>query len=104
MKRGMGIVLSALGIGIATTMLFTLASYVADKMGLASLSNLLFWPNSLLQTAAPCFPVATDGTGRTICEGTPLNFVALLASFSLSIAAYSAMAFFILRPRARRAV
>lgn len=102
MKRGVGLVLSALGIGIATTILLTLASYVADKVGLPSLSNLLSWPNSLLQTTAPCFPVATDRAGRTICEGTPLNFVAFMASFPLSIAAYSAIAYFILRRRARR--
>jgi hypothetical protein len=104
MKRGVELVLPAVGIGIATTILLTLASYVVDKVGLPSLSNLLSWPNSLLQITAPCFPVATDGTGRTICEGTPLNLVAFMASFPLSIVAYSAIAYFILRRRARRGI
>jgi hypothetical protein len=54
---------------------------------------------SLPQSAAPC--VRGSGLERLFCEGTPINALAFVASFPLSIIAYSAIAYIILRRRTR---
>jgi hypothetical protein len=99
--RSRGAVLwMAIGAGVVLTVVLTLASYLLDKVGANSLAAVLFWPNALLQSATPC--VRGSGLDRPFCEGTPINALAFVASFPLSIAAYSVLAYVILRRRTRR--
>jgi hypothetical protein len=98
-SRG-AILLMSVGAGVLLTVVLTLASYLLDKLGAQSLATVLFWPNSLLQSAAPC--IRGSGLERPFCEGTPINALAFVASFPLSIAVYSAIAYAIIRRRSRR--
>ena len=98
-SRG-AVLLMAIGAGVLLTVVLTLASYLLDKIGANGLATVLFWPNSLLQSAAPC--IRGSGLERPFCEGTPINALAFVASFPLSIAVYSAIAYVILRRRTRR--
>jgi len=84
------------------TGVLTLASYLLFEAGATNLSAVIFWPNSLLQGATPCVTVESSVAGRSICEGTPLNVVAFVASFPLSIVVYSVIAYVIIRRRARK--
>jgi hypothetical protein len=95
MRSRSAVLLMAIGAGILLTVVLTFASYLLDKIGANSLASVFFWPNSLLQSAAPC--VRGSGLERPFCEGTPINALAFVASFPLSIAAYSAIAYIILR-------
>jgi hypothetical protein len=90
----------ALGAGVLLTALLTLASYLSYKVGAQTLSTVLFWPNSLLQSAAPCIRVSVPE--HPLCEGTPLNALAFIASFPISVVVYSAIAYVIIRRRAHR--
>ena len=101
MRSSVSVLLKSLGAGVLATVVLTLASYFLFEAGATNLSTVLFWPNALLQGAAPCVKIEGGVTGRPLCEGTPLNEVAFLASFPLSIAAYSAIAYIIIRRRAR---
>jgi hypothetical protein len=91
----------AIAIGILATAVLIALSFVADSYGLTSLSNALFWQNSLLQGFAPLGNMGTPE--HPIYEGTPLNFLAFLASIPLGIIFYSLAAYVALsavRPRA----
>jgi hypothetical protein len=101
MRSSVAFFLRALGAGVLVTVVLTLASYFLFEVGATNLSTVLFWPNALLQGAAPCVKIDSSVTGRLLCEGTPLNEVAFLASFPLSIAVYSAIAYIFIRRRAR---
>jgi len=98
-SRG-AVILKAIGAGVLLTVVLTLASYLFDRTGENVLAAAFFWPNSLLQSAAPC--VRGSGVARPFCEGTPINALAFVASFPLSITVYSAIAYVILRRRTRR--
>lgn len=102
MRSRVAILLTAFGAGVLVTVALTLASYVLFEAGATNLSTLLFWPNSLLQGATPCFRIEGSVAGRSLCEGTPHNVVAFVASFPLSIAVYSVIAYVIIRRRTRR--
>jgi hypothetical protein len=80
--------------GLVITILLTLASYVADTLGARTASKLLFWPNTLLQTLVPLHTIGK--LEKPIYEGTPLNFLAFIASFPFAILFYGIGAFFIL--------
>jgi hypothetical protein len=82
------------------TALLTLASYQSYKAGAQTLSTVLFWPNSLLQSAAPC--IRGSAPAQPLCEGTPLNALAFIASFPLSVAVYAAITYVIIRRSAYR--
>jgi hypothetical protein len=84
---------------LATAALIGLAAvaYSADLDGLA---QVLFWQNSLLQSLAPLGNIGT--AEHPIYEGTPLNFLAFLASIPVGIVVYSSMAYWALS-RSRRA-
>ena len=100
MKLRVAVLLMALGAWVLLTALLTLASYLSYDAGAQTLSTVLFWPNSLLQSAAPCISVGAPA--HPLCEGTPLNTLALIASFPLSVAVYTAIAYVIIRRRALR--
>jgi hypothetical protein len=98
-SRG-AVLLMALGAGVLLTAVLTLASYLSYKAGAQTLSTVLFWPNSLLQRAAPCIRVSAPE--HSLCEGTPLNALAFIASFPISVVVYSAIAYVIIRRCAHR--
>jgi hypothetical protein len=101
MRSRVVVFLKALGAGVLVTVVLTLASYFPFEAGATNLSTALFWPNALLQGAAACLKIGNSVMGRPLCEGTPLNEMAFLASFPLSIAVYSRIAYIIIRRRAR---
>jgi hypothetical protein len=92
MRSRVAVFLKALGAGVLVTVILTLASYFLFEAGATNLSTVLFWPNALLQGAAPCVKIESSVAGRVLCEGTPLNEIAFLASFPLSVAVYSSIA------------
>jgi hypothetical protein len=102
MRFRVAILLTALGAGVLITIVLTAASYVLFEAGAKNLSAALSWPNSLLQAAAPCVRVQASVVGRSICEGTPFNDIAFVASFPLSIVVYSVIAYGIIRRRSRK--
>ena len=94
-------ILLTIAIGVlATAALFAL-SFAADSFGFTSLSNGLLWQNTLLQGFAPLGNMGTPE--HPIYEGTPLNFLAFLASIPLSIIIYSLVAYAALSIARRRA-
>jgi hypothetical protein len=91
----------AIAIGILATVVLIALSFAADSYGFASLANALFWQNSLLQGLAPLGNVGTSA--HPIHEGSPLNFLAFLASIPAGIILYSLAAYIalsVVRPRA----
>ena len=94
-------ILLAYAIGVlATAVLFAL-SFAADSFGFTSLANGLLWQNTLLQSFAPLGNMGTPE--HPVYEGTPLNFLAFLASVPLGIVVYSVMAYAALSMARRRA-
>ena len=94
-------ILLAFAIGVlATAVLFAL-SFAADSFGFTSLANGLLWQNTLLQSSAPLGNMGTPE--HPVYEGTPLNFLAFLASVPLGIVVYSVMAYAALSMVRRRA-
>ncbi|MEW9572682.1 hypothetical protein ABQJ54_13060 [Rhodanobacter sp. Si-c] len=94
-------ILLAFAIGVlATAALFAL-SFAADSFGFTSLANGFLWQNTLLQSFAPLGNMGTPE--RPVYEGTPLNFLAFLASVPLGIVIYSVMAYAVLSMVRRRA-
>jgi hypothetical protein len=87
-------ILFATLVGLVITILLTFTSYVADTLGARTASQILFWPNTLLQTLVPPNNIGT--LEKPIYEGTPLNFLAFIVSFPFAILVYGIGAFFIL--------
>lgn len=87
MKRRYRSILLALGIGALATAASATFSYFAHEAGAGSVSRALFWPNTLLQSLVPLHNIGTPE--HRIYEGTPLNMIAFLASFPVSVLAYS---------------
>ena len=87
----------AMGIGMLLTFVFTGAAYYVHEAGVESATRILSWPNTLLQNLIPCNNIGT--VEQPFCEGTPLNFIAYVASFPLSVTVYATAAFVILRRR-----
>ena len=91
----------AIAIGILATVVLIALSFVADLYGFTSLASALFWQHSLLQGFAPLGNVGTSA--HPIYEGSPLNFLAFLASIPVGIIFYSLAAYIalsVVRPRA----
>jgi hypothetical protein len=66
-------------------------AYLADMSGYKAFSGILFWPNTVLQDLMPCVPI--EASRQYFCEATPLNLLAYIASFPISVAVYGAIAF-----------
>jgi hypothetical protein len=90
--------LIALGVGVLLTLMLTAAAYYTYETGAESIVRILSWPNTLLQNLIPCHDIGT--AERPFCEGTPLNVAAYVASFSLSVAVYTTIAYVLLRRQA----
>jgi hypothetical protein len=86
--------------GVVVTLGTAAAAYAANRFGEKTISNILFWPNTLLQTFVPLHNIGT--VERPVYEGTPLNFFAFLASFPFSILIYGLGAYFMLPYRKQR--
>jgi hypothetical protein len=93
------LILSAFGIGVLFTALTAALSYFASQAGADLLSEILFWPNTLMQSLVPLHNIGT--TAHPLYEGTPLNIVAFLVSFPLAVLVYGITAYIFLRRRQR---
>ena len=96
----MGIKTKSFLIGIAITASLLGSAVFVDHFGQRELAQMLFWQNGLLQHLAPCFEIGTPE--QPFCEGTPLNFIAFIASIPLGVLIYSTIAFVWFRFRARK--
>ena len=90
------------GIGVLLTAVSFGAAELADYLGGMTIARVLFWPNTLLQGFAPCVPIAVGA--KTLCEGTPLNVIAIIASFPLAVVVYAVLASIVRRGSKRNAV
>lgn len=91
--------LLASGIGILTTVLLLALAYGMDFLGHPNLSSVLFWQNALLQSLCPTMNIGTPE--HPVYEGTPLNFLAFIASIPLGFIIYGIPAYVVLRSRRR---
>jgi hypothetical protein len=96
MKRFL-LILVALGIGILITTLTATLSYFAFQAGAELISEILFWPNTLMQSLVPLHNIGTPE--HPFYEGTPLNIAASFASFPVAVLVYGAAAYIFLRRR-----
>jgi hypothetical protein len=99
MNSRLSLFASALGIGVVLTSALAVGAFMAHKAGAETIARVLFWPNTLLQELVPPHNVGTPA--QPLYEGTPLNFLAFLASFPLGLLAYSVVAYVGLAKRAR---
>jgi len=97
-KRSL-LLLFALGIGILLTALSAALSYFASQAEASLVSEILFWPNTLMQSLVPLHNVGT--TAHPLYEGTPLNVAAFFVSFPLAVLVYGIVAYVFLRRRQR---
>jgi hypothetical protein len=88
-------VLLAGGIGILVTTVTAIASLVLSSQGSHSISEVVFWPNTVLQALTTAPNIGTPD--HPLYEGTPLNLLAFLASFPLAVILYGFIAYVFLR-------
>jgi hypothetical protein len=93
------LILLAFGIGIVITALTVTLSYLALRAGSELVSEILFWPNTVMQSLVPIHNIGTPE--QPFYEGTPLNIVAFMASFPLAVLLYGTAAYVFLRRRQR---
>ena len=98
MKRPL-LILSAFGIGVAATALTAALSYLASRAGTELVGEILFWPNTLMQSLIPLHNIGT--TAHPLYEGSPLNIAAFWVSFPLAVVVYGMAAYIFLRRRQR---
>ena len=94
-------IMLAIALGILATAVVIALSFVADSHGFTSLASGLFWQNSLLQSFAPLANVGTPA--HPVHEGSPLNFLAFLASTPVGVIFYSLVAYVALSVARHRA-
>ncbi len=92
--------LFAFGIGVLATICLAGGAQITSRYGSEIVAQIPFWSNAVLQSALPCHQIGIPE--RPICEGTPLNFLALLASVPLSVLVCSVLAYIWLLRRSRR--
>jgi len=83
------LILLALGVGTLVTAMTATLSYFAFHAGAELLSEILFWPNTLMQSLVPLHNIGVPE--HPFYEGTPVNIAAFFVSFPLSILVYSAV-------------
>ncbi len=89
--------LIAIGAGLLATLGLNVLAFVADNYDFASISNALIWPNTLLQSLTPAQNIGT--AAKPVFEGTPLNFLAFVASIPFAWLIYSSLAYLYLSIR-----
>jgi hypothetical protein len=82
MRRSL-LILLALGIGTLVTTVTAALSYFAFHGGAELVSEILFWPNTLMQSLVPLHNIGTPE--HPSYEGTPVNIAAFFVSFPLGI-------------------
>ena len=87
-------ILIAIGIGAIVTVVTTALAYWAHERGVEELGHWLLWPNTVLQSFVPLHNIGAQD--RPLLVATPLNYMAFLLSFPVSIFIYSVAAYFIL--------
>ncbi|MEQ1935640.1 MAG: hypothetical protein ABL962_17420 [Fimbriimonadaceae bacterium] len=97
--RRFPLILLALGIGILITAVTAALSHFASELGAELASDILSWPNTLLQSLVPLHNIGTSE--QPFYEGTPLNIAAFFVSFPLAILIYGMVAYIALRRRQR---
>ena len=97
MKSRGTVLLISLTVGVFLTLILTGLAFYLYRAGAHYLANILFWPNTLLQSLVPCYNISTRE--NPVCEGTPVNILAYGASFPLSITVYSSLAYVFIRRR-----
>jgi uncharacterized membrane protein YagU involved in acid resistance len=85
-------ILFAIVIGVLVT---AVTAFAASVLSSESAREILFWPNTLLQSLAPAPKIGTPD--HPVYEGTPLNSVAFLVSFPFAVIFYGAVAYVFLR-------
>src|SRR5437867_2707325 len=89
------LILSAFGIGVLFTALTAALSYFASQAGAELASEILFWPNTLMQSLVPLHNIGT--TTHPLYEGTALNIVAFFVSFPLAFLVYGTATYIFFR-------
>ena len=85
-------ILLAIVIGVFVTII---TAAVASALSSEPAREVLFWPNTVLQSLLPASNIGTPD--RPLYEGTPLNFLAFIVSFPLAVVVYGAVAYVFLR-------
>jgi hypothetical protein len=95
------LILLALGIGTLVSAVTATLSYFAFQAGAELISEILFWPNTWMQSLVPLlYGLPNIGTpDHPLYEGTPVNIAVFFVSFPLSILVYSAVAYVFVRRR-----
>jgi hypothetical protein len=88
-------VLMAIRIGVLVTAATAAASFLLSSRGADTISEVVFWPNTLLQALTPAPNIGTPD--HPLYEGTPLNLLAFLTSFPLAVISYGFVAYVFLR-------
>jgi hypothetical protein len=85
-------ILLAIVIGVFVTIV---TAAVALALSSESAREVLFWPNTMLQSLVPASNIGTPD--HLLYEGTPLNFLAFVVSFPFAVVVYGAVAYVFLR-------
>ena len=92
----------AVAVGVLLTAVLQVASYIAYESGFEYLSYVLNWPNAALQSLVPCINIGTPEP--PLCEGTPINYFAYIVSIPAGAAAYTFVAYLLIRRRPHHVV
>ena len=98
MKRLL-LILSPFEIGVLVTVLTAALTYFASQAGAELVSEILFWPNTLMQSLVPLHNIGT--AAHPLYEGTALNIAAFFVSFPLAVLVYGTVTYIFLRRRQR---
>src|SRR4051812_23008156 len=79
-------VVLAMAPGLLVTIVTCAVSFALNGGGFESTSEAIFWPNTFLQHLLPAPNIGTPD--HPVYEGTPLNFLACVASFPLAVIFY----------------
>ena len=86
--------LLATGIGLVLTVGLAGTAYLLHAAGAEGAARAALWQNTLLQSLVPLNNIGTPE--KPIYEGTPLNYVAFIASFPLGFIVYSVISYVVL--------
>jgi hypothetical protein len=90
----------AAAFGILFTLLLLAFALAAFAAGHDDIARVLSWPNGLLQSVVGLNNIGTPE--HPVYEGTPLNFLAFVASIPLGFVVYGACAYLTVRLLQRR--
>ena len=88
-------VLTSIAIGIVVTLILLASAFGFDAIGYPQVSRIVFWQNDLLQSLVPLHNIGTEE--QPVYEGTPLNYLAFLASIPFGFVVYGLGAYGLLK-------